>query len=52
MLFESLEVIVVGDWETNKNDSITGACPCTFGVFLGPMPLLDLEDKSRIGVQL
>jgi hypothetical protein len=52
MLSKSLEVIVVGDWETNKNDSITCACPCTFGAFLGLMPSLDLENKSKIGVQL
>jgi len=52
MLFESLEMIVVGDWETNGNDSIASTCPCTYGVFLGPMPLLDLEDRSKIGIQL
>jgi len=50
ILFESLEMVIVSDWETDGNDSITDTCPCTFGVFLGPMPLLDLEDKSRIGV--
>jgi len=50
--FESLEMIVVGEWETNGNDSIVGTYPCTFGVFLGPMLLHDLEDTFRIGVQL
>jgi len=50
ILFESLEIIVVGDWDTNGNDSIADTCPCTSSVFLGPMPLLDLEDRSRIGV--
>ncbi len=50
--FESLEMIIVGEWETNGNDSIVGTYPCTSGVFLGPMLLHDLEDKFRIGVQL
>ncbi len=52
MLFESLEMIVVGDWETNGDDSIASTYPCTIGVFLGLMLLHDLEDKFRIGVQL
>ncbi len=43
-------MIVVGDWETNGNNSIVGTCCCICGVFLGPMPLLDLEDRSRIGL--
>jgi hypothetical protein len=50
--FESLEMIVVGEWETNGNDSIAGTYLCTFGVFLGSMLLHDLEDKFIIGVQL
>jgi hypothetical protein len=43
---------VVGDWETNGNDSIVGICPCTSSVFLDPMLLLNFEDRFRIGVQL
>ncbi len=50
--FESLEMVIVGEWETNGNDSIASTYPCTFGVFLRPMLLHDLEDKFRIGVQL
>ncbi len=43
-------MIVVGDWDTNGNDSIANTCPCTSSVFLGPMALFDLEDISRIGI--
>ncbi len=45
-------MIVVGDQETNGNDLIAGTCPYTYGVFLGLMTLLNLEDRSKIGVQL
>jgi len=44
--FESLEIIVVGEWETNGNDSIASTYPCTSSV------LHDLEDKFRIGIKL
>jgi len=41
---------VFSDWETNGNDLIVDTYPCTSGVFLGPMALLDLENRSRIGI--
>jgi len=43
MLFESLEMIVVSDWETNGNDSIVGICLYTSSVFLGHCHYLSLK---------